>query len=210
MEGRVNWPTSGQTCVTSLPMITRTRRIQWACVFFIILGGVNAFAQLPVVRSNGVVNAASFVTPCEIVSGGIVTIFGENLAVSTVQFDRLPLPLELAGASVLIDGTPAPVFYVSPGQINAQVPHHIRSEGGTDQLVGISGTVSVVVRTPRGASAVVNVNATHDSIGVFTNSSSGCGHGSIINLGVDGTSHTVNARICSRCGSRWPQLPEVH
>jgi uncharacterized protein (TIGR03437 family) len=43
----------------------------------------------------------------------------------------LPLPLDIGGASATVNGVSAPLYYVSPGQINVQVPY----ETGTGRAV---------------------------------------------------------------------------
>jgi uncharacterized protein (TIGR03437 family) len=75
----------------------------------------------PTINSGGLVGAAGFVT---IVSDGeLATIFGTNLATTTVSQPTLPLPTILGGVQVLVNGTAAPLLYVSPTQINFQVPY---------------------------------------------------------------------------------------
>jgi len=56
--------------------------------------------------------------------GGIIAIFGSNF--STVQPQEagtIPLPIDMTGTMVLINGVPAPLYYVSATQINAQIPY---------------------------------------------------------------------------------------
>jgi uncharacterized protein (TIGR03437 family) len=50
-------------------------------------------------------------------------VFGTQLAAVTRAAAVLPLPLELAGVSATVNGVSAPLYYVSPGQINVQVPY---------------------------------------------------------------------------------------
>lgn len=96
-------------------------------------------AGAPVV--SGVVNGASF--GAFISSGSWVTITGTNLATTTrtwagPDFVGNQLPASLDGVGVTIDGKPALVYFVSPGQLNVLAP-----DGITEQ------DVAVVVR--RGA-----------------------------------------------------------
>jgi len=74
---------------------------------------------------NSVANGGSF-TPV-FASGEWVTIFGENLASESRQwaasdFTGNNLPTSLDGVSVSIDGIPAYVEYISPGQLNVLAP----------------------------------------------------------------------------------------
>jgi len=69
---------------------------------------------------------------------------------------------------VEIGGIAAPLFYVSPGQINAQVP------------VGLTGgTAPLVVRNGASASAPVTITLRSFAPGIFTQNSSGSGPGAI-------------------------------
>ena len=70
---------------------------------------------------QGVVNGASF--QADAAPGMVLSVFGTNLAPSTQVDSVLPLPLALAGVSATIDGVAAPLYYVSPQQLNIQVPY---------------------------------------------------------------------------------------
>ena len=69
---------------------------------------------------DSVLNAASF-TP-SLASGELVSIFGEGLASGTSQASSLPLPTNLSGSTVTLDGKLLPLFYAAPRQINTMVP----------------------------------------------------------------------------------------
>ncbi len=74
-------------------------------------------------RVIAAVSAASYATV--LTPGGIGAIFGSGLATQTQAAPSQPLPTSLAGVQVLINGTAAPLFFVSPTQINFQVPTSI-------------------------------------------------------------------------------------
>jgi polysaccharide biosynthesis protein PslG len=88
---------------------------------------------------NAVTNGASF-TPSQIAPGSIVALFGTNLSSGTDQAGGFPLPGTLANTSVLINGNPAPLIYVSPVQINFQMPYSL----GTANVTAVvkSGSTS--------------------------------------------------------------------
>lgn len=65
-------------------------------------------------------NRASF--GAQVATGSIASVFGTGLAPAAQMADRLPLPRTLGGISVSVNGFAAPLFYVSPQQINFQVP----------------------------------------------------------------------------------------
>jgi uncharacterized protein (TIGR03437 family) len=55
--------------------------------------------------------------------GMILTIMGAHLASTTLAAANLPLPVQLGGVSVMINGVPAPLWYVSSAQLNIQIPY---------------------------------------------------------------------------------------
>jgi uncharacterized protein (TIGR03437 family) len=52
----------------------------------------------------------------------IVSGFGANMSSTTAAATALPLPLSLGNVSVLVDGRQSGLFFVSPNQVNYQVP----------------------------------------------------------------------------------------
>ena len=150
------------------------------------LAAFPALAQQPVINPNGVVNAASYVPSPEdghaLAPGSIATVFGQNLAAATAQAQSTPLPANLAGTSVTINGVAAPLFYASPTQINLQVPAEVPA--GTAS--GYS-SVPVVVTTAAGPSQPVMVDTYYVGPGIFTLNGSGCGQAAVLNVKPDGT-----------------------
>ena len=61
-----------------------------------------------------------------IAPGEITALFGTGLANSTATARTIPLPTSLADVNVLVDGVAAPLFFVSPTQINFQVPRNTK------------------------------------------------------------------------------------
>jgi uncharacterized protein (TIGR03437 family) len=84
----------------------------------------------PTINIGGVVNAASYApAPENFVSpNAIISIFGVDLALRTREVRRSDLdsrgrlPTSLGGVAVQINGLSVPLYFVSPLQINAQVP----------------------------------------------------------------------------------------
>lgn len=110
------------------------------------------FGTRPVVAAGGVVNAASFAA-APVAPGGLVSIFGTNFAAQLTQASAVPLPLELGGVRVALDGTPLPLVFVSPGQINAQLPYGLREGNAMIQVTGPGGmsdlaTVRIIAAAP--------------------------------------------------------------
>jgi len=108
----------------------------------------------PAVNRGGAVNAASYTGP--LAPGMIVSIFGRNLAGTTGGATRLPLPVLVGSTSVLIGGRPAPLLYVSPYQINAQVPFSVPP-----------GDQDLVVNSDNGPSPAERVTVVSAAPGIF-------------------------------------------
>jgi uncharacterized protein (TIGR03437 family) len=101
---------------------------------------VLAIMPVPVqISPGGVVNAFSYSTA--VAPGSIISVFGTNLASATLQAAASPLPTTLASTSVSIAGRPGPLYFVSPSQINAQVPFEI-PPGPATVAVTVSGSTS--------------------------------------------------------------------
>src|SRR5262249_25071231 len=76
-----------------------------------------------------VVNAASFHPGGS--PGAAMTIFGTNLSDDAHVAGAFPLPTRLGPTSVSVNGIAAPLYYVSPTQINFQMPAGVPATGVT-------------------------------------------------------------------------------
>jgi uncharacterized protein (TIGR03437 family) len=90
-----------------------------------------ALPGAPVIAAAG--NALSGAP--EVAPGSLVAIYGTKLANDSVQASGLPLTYSLDGVSVTVNGWPAPLLYVSPGQINIQVPYEA---GAGPAVIGVN------------------------------------------------------------------------
>jgi sugar lactone lactonase YvrE len=91
----------------------------------------------PAFSAAGIVDGASFSAPPS--PGGIFSVFGANLAASTGTFSTIPLPTQLAGVSLEINGTAVPLYLVSPTQLNAQLPFDMPPGPATAVVVSSAG-----------------------------------------------------------------------
>ena len=96
----------------------------------------------PGISGGGIVDAAQF--QALVARGGIGSIFGAELADDIVRARDVPLPFELGAARVLVDGWEAPLFFVSPNQINFQVPFEVTSPGQVNVVVTRNGEDSPI------------------------------------------------------------------
>jgi uncharacterized protein (TIGR03437 family) len=97
------------------------------------------------------VSAANFKLP-PLAAGSIAAAFGTSLATSTQVASSLPLPLVLGGTAVLIRDSngverAAPLFFVSAGQVNFQVPPETATGPATVVVVNANGVVSTGTMT---------------------------------------------------------------
>jgi uncharacterized protein (TIGR03437 family) len=101
----------------------------------------------PTIKSGGVVSAGAFGAFTAIAPGSWIEVYGSNLAATSrswtgADFSGVNGPTSLSGTKVTVGGQSAFIAYISPTQVNVQVPSNI----GT-------GSQSVVVTTQAGASA---------------------------------------------------------
>ena len=100
---------------------------------------------------------------------GIVSGFGQNFSTATVNAIALPLPTSLAGVTVKVKDSAgverlSPLFFVSPQQINYQIP---------DGTVGGQAIVTVTASDGRAHGGLVQIDSTAPAI--FTTNQQGTG-----------------------------------
>jgi uncharacterized protein (TIGR03437 family) len=119
---------------------------------------------------QGVLNAASFAPPGFPISpGGFITLFGTGLASQTVKATSFPFPQTLDNVQVSINGTPAPIYSVTPTQISAVVPYAIAGK-----------TATIVATVENVKSNSVEVPLAPTAPGIFTLANNGLGDGAIL------------------------------
>ena len=114
---------------------------------------------------SGVVNAASYKP--SLAPGTWAAIFGTSLAPGTATASSVPLATAIGGVSVTVGGIAAPLYYVSPTQINAVIPFEVK--------IPATGTVPVIVTSSIGTSSAFGITLTKDAPALFTVNGSGTG-----------------------------------
>ncbi|MEI9976695.1 MAG: IPT/TIG domain-containing protein [Ignavibacteriota bacterium] len=96
----------------------------------------------------------------QIAPGTIVSVIGTNLASGTFSADTTQpqLPTELGGTQVYFNGIPAPLYLVSPNQINAQVPWELGDQSSISAYVRTAMPNGTVMFTTAVAFTVVPAN----------------------------------------------------
>ncbi len=102
---------------------------------------------------TSVVNAGS--GGSDIAPGGLISVYGSQLSPVNMVSSEIPLPTALANSCLSINGLPVPILYVSPNQVNAQMPF---------QAIG---DVTLILRTPGGQSDNYNLVIEPNAPSVF-------------------------------------------
>jgi uncharacterized protein (TIGR03437 family) len=105
----------------------------------------------PAISAGGVVSAGAFGGFTSVAPGSWIEIYGSNLAADTrpwagTDFSGENAPTSLDGTFVTVGGQSAFVDYISPGQVNAQVPSNVSA-----------GVQQITVKTDGGASSPFNI-----------------------------------------------------
>lgn len=164
-------------------------------------GDTNYAAAAPVAQTftvgagvlsiGSVLNAGSYAA-ISIASDACTVVFGTDFSTTAAQTSSLTLPVTLAGATVTIADSngvtrTAPLFYVSPTQINFLAPEGLAN-----------GSATVTVTNPAGNKASFGATIAQISPALFTADSSGEGVPAAIALAYDSgaTAQTVPVFNC--------------
>jgi uncharacterized protein (TIGR03437 family) len=132
----------------------------------------------PSMNLGGAVNGASYTAP--VAPGSIAAIFGDFLLTSTSIDTNLPLETSLQNLSFQFSGgTQAPLYFVSGGQLNLQVPWELTGQS--------TATLAATLNGQTGATQTVNLAGFAPAI--FTMNSQGTGQGAIL----DSSYHLVDS-----------------
>ncbi|HWE52656.1 MAG TPA: hypothetical protein VG273_22885, partial [Bryobacteraceae bacterium] len=98
--------------------------------------------------------------PSQIAPGTLIQITGNNLCGNTAasDFSQSYLPFTLGGCTVFIDGMKAPLLYVSPGQVNAQMPFETLDRTSTSLLIQTEHADGSITATTPVAATIVPQN----------------------------------------------------
>jgi uncharacterized protein (TIGR03437 family) len=140
-------------------------------------GEIVVFGLLPGVPGiASVVNSASYANGA-VAPGELVTIFGNSIGPSLADEDPTgaafftQFPTSLGGFQVTFGGTPAPLLYGSPGQINAVVPFEVSGQS----------SVQMAITGPNGAGFNTTLPVAAANPSIFSANASGTGQGAILN-----------------------------
>jgi len=113
-------------------------------------------ARMPAVGGAAAVSSTVTTTA----PGAILSIYGTNLATYTSDLggfnQATQLVTSMNGVNATIGGKNAPIYFVSPGQLNVQVPFEVTA-----------GSQPIVVTSAGGASAAMNVTVSSVAPSIF-------------------------------------------
>lgn len=131
-------------------------------------GGAPAAAP-PII--NAIVNAGSFEQNA-LAPGSLLTLFiGNSTVPFTAVADSAPLPVELAGVSVKVNGAPIPILFASPTQVNAQLPYEIAAGPNNTAVLttGTAASAAVSFAVTAAAPGILNYQDNGVSVAVAQN-----------------------------------------
>ncbi len=122
------------------------------------IGGQTPPNSAPVLTPNGAGDVFNPLVGAGLGPGNIIQVYGSGLASQQNTPAVLPLPTSVVGTSVIIGGIQAPLFYVSPTQINAQIPFSLTAGNQYQLLVSANGalTTPLSIQLNAGAPALLN------------------------------------------------------
>jgi uncharacterized protein (TIGR03437 family) len=99
---------------------------------------------------GGASNAASGVQ--SYAPGMLLSVYGTALGDFAQAAGTIPLPIYLAGFEAWVNGVMAPLYYVSPGQVNIQIPYETKPGNATltvgNPYVNVNHTLQIVQAAP--------------------------------------------------------------
>lgn len=142
------------------------------------------------------VSAASY--EFGVAPSSIAAAFGTRLATATAVATSLPLPTTLSGTTVEINGMRAGLFFVSPGQVNYEVPGNVAP-----------GSATIVVRSGDGTTSTGTVQVRAVVPGIFTANGDGRGVPAalVVRVKADGTQVTESVAQFDQTNNRFAPKP---
>jgi uncharacterized protein (TIGR03437 family) len=99
----------------------------------------------PVLPKNGTVNAFYRQALGPLAPGLVVEMYGTDLAGTTKVPGVVPLPTVIQGTSVFLGRNQAPLYFVSPGQLDVQIPAELNQPSQAVAVVSANGALTLPV-----------------------------------------------------------------
>ncbi|MEX2262557.1 MAG: IPT/TIG domain-containing protein [Bryobacteraceae bacterium] len=126
---------------SALVAVTATASAPNLALASIAINGEVAANKAPILLPNATVHAFAPRPGGPLAPATAMALYGSDFATSTASASP-PYPKTLNGVSVIVGGVEAPLYYVSPGQINAQLPAEHSPDREYQILVLSSGALT--------------------------------------------------------------------
>jgi uncharacterized protein (TIGR03437 family) len=140
------------------PLYDRSALISLSVSGFTVLPWTYDAAVAPP-KITAVVNAADGKLP--VAPGGLISVYGEQMAPVNIATKEIPLPTALGESCLTVNGVAVPMLFVSPQQINGQLPFNV------------DGNAQMTLRTPGGISDNFNFSILSAAPAVFRTGTAG-------------------------------------
>jgi uncharacterized protein (TIGR03437 family) len=149
----------GMSFLRSLaPLYDRSSVISLSVSGFTVLPW-NYDAAVAPPKITAVVNAADGKLP--VAPGGLISVYGQQMAPVNIATKEIPLPTALAESCLTVNGVAVPMLFVSPQQINGQLPFNV------------DGNAQMTLRTPGGISDNFNFGILPAAPSIFRSGTAG-------------------------------------
>jgi uncharacterized protein (TIGR03437 family) len=143
--------------------------------------------------------------------GEIVSIYGTSLGPVTGLSSAFAaatstLPTALGGVSVAVNGVPAPLYYVSAGQVNVQIPYEVAGQQQASVSVSYNGIASTAQSIQIAASAPTLYAGIFNADGSVNSADNSASSGSIVTLFATGQGLTSPPSVTGKAAAEpYPQ-----
>lgn len=98
---------------------------------------------VPVLNASGILNTLNPVAGAPLAPGSAAQLFGSNLAAAAVVPGLVPLPTTFNRTTVIVGGIEAPLYFLSDGQINVQLPTQLNPTQQYQVVVDVNGALTL-------------------------------------------------------------------
>lgn len=99
----------------------------------------------PTVSQNGTVNNLNPVGGAPLSPGTIAQVYGTGLASAPTSTGAAPLPIKFNNTFALVGSTQAPLYFLSGGQINIQIPYEATATQQSPIVLSVNNALTVPV-----------------------------------------------------------------
>jgi len=107
-----------------------------------LVGGINPNSA-PVLFKNGTVNNSNPVGGGALAPGTVAQVYGSGLASMTASPGVVPLVTDFDSTSMLVGDANAPLYYLSDGQLDVQIPFELRPNRQYSVIVSANGAFTL-------------------------------------------------------------------